>query len=240
MLPHLTCLCPTYKRPKLLANAVACFLAQDYPADRRELIVLDDAGQISPQRGDGWEVVSIARRFNNLPAKFNALAALASPQTEAFVVWEDDDIYLPHHLAAHAAVLATGVEFSKPSRVWSTYTGKMEVEGAAGRFHASIACTAGLFRRMGGWPPVTTLDFDQQFMSRLAAASGIVGDATLAADAVPSYVFRWGSTGAYHGQAFGHDDWYGAVGRLPLDVPPVERLEPAFDDESRRVYREAA
>ena len=52
-LPFVSCLCPTYRRPKLLENSIACFLAQDYPADRRELIVLDDAGELENQTGDG-------------------------------------------------------------------------------------------------------------------------------------------------------------------------------------------
>ena len=38
-LPLVACLCPTYRRPsRLLANAIACFEHQDYPAQRRRLI----------------------------------------------------------------------------------------------------------------------------------------------------------------------------------------------------------
>ena len=76
-LPFVSCLCPTYRRPKLLENSIACFLAQDYPAHRRELIVLDDAGEFQNQTGAGWEIISIPRRFRSLPEKFNALAGLA-------------------------------------------------------------------------------------------------------------------------------------------------------------------
>ena len=72
-LPMVSCLCPTYRRPKLLENSIACFLAQDYPADRRELIVLDDAGELQNQTGDGWQVSSIQRRFRSLPEKFDDL-----------------------------------------------------------------------------------------------------------------------------------------------------------------------
>jgi Glycosyltransferases involved in cell wall biogenesis len=43
----ISCLCPTYKRPTLLANAIACFLQQDYDGPA-ELIVLDDAGELLP------------------------------------------------------------------------------------------------------------------------------------------------------------------------------------------------
>jgi len=78
-------LCPTYRRPKPLENSIACFLAQDYPADCRELIVLDDAGELENQTGDGWQIISIARRFRSLPESFNALAGLA--QSQILVVW---------------------------------------------------------------------------------------------------------------------------------------------------------
>ena len=101
--PFVSCLCPTYHRPKLLANAVACFLAQDYPAERRELIIVDDAQEFAPQIGQGWQLVSLSRRFQSLPEKYNALAGLA--EGEVFVVWEDDDIYLPHHISAHVNAL---------------------------------------------------------------------------------------------------------------------------------------
>ncbi len=41
-------------------------------------------------------------------------------------------------------------------------------------------------------------DFDQQLISRLNAV-GVAGDPC--EFAAPAYLFRWGSTGAYHGQA---------------------------------------
>ena len=39
--PWVTCLCPTYGRFERLREALACFLAQDYP--NRRLIILNDA-----------------------------------------------------------------------------------------------------------------------------------------------------------------------------------------------------
>jgi hypothetical protein len=40
--PAVTALCPTYRRPERLRDAVACFLWQDYPGERR-LLILNDA-----------------------------------------------------------------------------------------------------------------------------------------------------------------------------------------------------
>jgi hypothetical protein len=211
-LPMVSCLCPTYRRPKLLKNSIACFEAQDYPADRRELIVLDDAGELENQTGDGWQIISILRRFRSLPEKFNAIAGLA--QGEILVVWEDDDIYLPHHISSHVVAM-DGHLWSKPSKVLSDYTGQIQEEDATGRFHASIALTRQAFVQCGGWPLTLRGDFDQQLIARLNTISPAADPCCLAA---PAYVFRWGSTEAYHGQALmrGPEDegWYDRANSL--------------------------
>ena len=235
-LPFVSCLCPTYRRPRLLANALACYLWQDYPADRRELILLDDAGQFEPQRGPGWELVSIPRRFRSLPEKFNALAGLA--RGEILVVWEDDDIYLPWHITAHVEALTPECGFSKPSRVRSHVEGAWHEEAAAGRFHASIAFRRAALRAVGGWPLTPRGDFDQQLLSRLAEL-GPSGDPV--ARRPPSYVFRWETTGDYHGQDLmrGPDDegWYQRVAELGSGTPqPL--LVPRFDPQTRECFHE--
>lgn len=239
-LPFVSCLCPTFCRPRLLENSLACFLHQDYPLDRRELIVLDDAGQIMPQDGTGWRIISTNVRYQSLPEKFNAMAGMA--RGDVFIIMEDDDIYLPWHISTHVKALANGGGFSKPSKILSTYTGRPEIEDATGRFHASIAFTRELFETVGGWPLTKRGDFDQQFIQSLIKATAYYG-VTRVADpcliAQPSYVFRWASTGAYHGQAFmksGADEtWYDRAAEAAKHEP-VSVLRPAFDQETQSVY----
>jgi len=262
MLPYFVCLMPTYGRPKMVENTIACFLAQDYPAERRHLLILDDAGQIPPQKGDGWEVFSTAERFPSLPAKYAELLRLPRQLTrpigsyadtadvqgdivdswnhraevplvpDAYAVWDDDDIYLPWHLAAHAEILQEH-GWSHPSRVWSTYTGRPELENAAGRFHGSLAVRRELMKQIGGWPETPRADFDQQMLWRLADAEP-AGDPTTVA--VPSYVFRWGSTRHPHCQGFmrspDNTTWYGDYAGAHK-FEPHARLEPALDPDTR-------
>jgi hypothetical protein len=234
-LPFVSCLCPTYRRPKLLENSIACFLAQDYPAERRELIVLDDAGELQNQTGEGWQIISIARRFRSLPEKFNALAGLA--RGEILVVWEDDDIYLPHHISSHVAAMS-GHLWSKPSKVLSDYTGEVQEEDASGRFHASIAMTRQAFEQCSGWPLTLRGDFDQQLISRLNDI-GAPGDPCTVNR--PGYMFRWASTVAYHGQALmrGPEDeeWYERVRGIGTHSCRSydgnrRRLDPHFDNQT--------
>lgn len=265
MLPFVSCLCPTFHRPKLLRNALACFLAQDYPPDRRELIILDDGNDYvtaGPDDAGGGAkfaypyltdrgtvgMMHARDRFPSLPAKFNALAAASSSGATVFCVWEDDDIYLPHHISAHVAALTSdahrdqGAYFSKPRTVLSTYTGRLIEENAAGRFHASIAFTRKLFDRVAGWPATKRADFDQQFMKSLADNGVTVSPSDYGP---PSYCFRYGSTTAangpvngYHGQHFmqSPDDkeWYNRVPHRPGNRNL--NLYAEFDDETRAVY----
>ena len=106
-------ICCTYKRPKELANVIACFESQDY--DDRELIILDDADQYQSQEGDRWRLISTQQRFRTLGEKRNASAALVSPEVDAYCVWDDDDVYLPWHMSAAVKTLQTGADYTIPS-----------------------------------------------------------------------------------------------------------------------------
>lgn len=70
----ITCLCPTYcARPaSLVANSIACFEAQTYPAShQRRLIVLDDTGHFEAAHGACWDLFSHDDRHDTLPEKYN-------------------------------------------------------------------------------------------------------------------------------------------------------------------------
>src|SRR5215213_9160857 len=99
MRPSLLCVCPTYGRPRLVANSLACFLAQDYPPELCHLLILDDAQQYTPQSGRNWEVVSSPERFPSLPDKYQWMFSAAgvmpfnklARRWDAVVIWDDDD-----------------------------------------------------------------------------------------------------------------------------------------------------
>ena len=234
--PLIACLCPTYRRPvRLLANAIACFERQTYPTDRRQLIVLDDAGELAEQSGANWRIESVADRYLSLPAKYNALLQMAG-DIDAVAVWEDDDVYLPWHLVAHVAALKDN-PWSHPSRVWSLYGDELHQEPAGGRFHAVLAFRRGAIDAVGRWPYTCRADFDQQLIATLQRL-GPAGDPCDYGD--PSYVFRWRSTGSYHGQAEmrSPDDetWYGRIDAASQGQDLV--LEPRLDEETRRLFRD--
>lgn len=100
----ITCCCITWNRPAELGRLIECFNRQTH--QDRELLILDDGGTYPDQpHGDRWQVVSIQRRFQTVGAKRAACAGLASPDSDAYAAWDDDDVYLPWALSRVAAAL---------------------------------------------------------------------------------------------------------------------------------------
>lgn len=239
----LVCLCPTYGRPKqLLEESIGFFLAQDYPAELRRLIILDDLGNIEPQRGDGWELHSTSLRFPSLPHKYMRLLEFARSDWDAAVVWDDDDIYLPWHLSTHAAALADH-GWSHPSLVYSlcgANDGAPVVEPAAGRFHGALSVRRELLEHVGGWlgvmPPgeERRADFDQRLLTALTRHEP-AGD-PLWSFSTPSYIYGWGR--ARHCSALmAHPDdlsWY-AKHASSLERR-FESLHPVLDPQSQQLF----
>lgn len=184
--PTICCLCPTYGRPKLLANAIACFLAQDYPIQRRKLIIWDDLGTIEGYRipvsstdheqYSSLVFLSTKQRFPSLPEKFNAMWRFLA--ADLYVVWEDDDIQFPWCLKAHAQACEHH-GWSHPSHVWSDYGGTLHTEPVGGRFHGSLAIRGDSLHKIEGWPLTRRADFDQQLIRKLYVECGQPGDPCL-------------------------------------------------------------
>ena len=234
--PHITCICPTYKRAELLQNAIACFVLQDYP--HRNLIILDDAHQHRPQTGDKWSLHVQNLRYPTLSEKFNALGDMARDyRPDIIAVWEDDDIYLPHHLTDIAASWVGGKQYFAPANAWSTYDcprGEVQLESAVGRFHASWAYTRELWDELQGYPATDRLDFDMQMRGRAQAAAGGVNHYN---KAEASYVYRWGNS-HYHGSAQGEDGFRRLWDQLKQrPVPQVDTTGPKLDQWARQILK---
>ena len=247
------CLCPTYHRPALLANAVACFLAQDYTP--RLLAILDDAGQYPPSshivssttglHDVQWSLFSESTRYPSIPAKYARLLHLlhldAAPLNDvAICVWDDDDIYGPRHISASLAAMQRQLtNWSHPDHVWSTYTGTPQLEPAAGRFHGALVIRHDLLWEIGGpegWIQTKRADFDQQSIAACEDLGGPRGRCT------PEYVYGWGRTHHCSGLMSSPDntDWYD---RYPDTIPPEARapqtsLVPQMDAQTVRLYRD--
>lgn len=232
----IACLCPTYRaRPAtLVGNSIACFEAQTH--EDSVLCIYDDTGHFEPATGENrnWELVVKTGRHPTLSAKYNRMVEWTH-DADAYVVWEDDDIYLPWHVESCVAALQRG-PWAHPSRVLSLYGGTLHEEGAAGRFHAALAFRRDALAEVGGWPDTARGDFDQQLIRNLRDRFGPPADPL--DDFQPSYVFRWGSTGCTHGQSLmrGAEDeqWYRRAEELEAGEGRV--VAPVMDEETRGIF----
>lgn len=227
--PFFSCICPTYKRPEMLRNAIACFLSQTAVQDA-ELIVLDDAGQWDSRDYGNFHVVSLERRFQTLPDKFNSLVAMC--RGEVVVVWEDDDIYLPRHLEVIGnANPPTEHQYYTQGNVYSNYQmpfGQVRTESAIGRFHGSWAYSSKLLAAIGGYKNTASLDFDMQMRGRILKRF----QETVLVVGLPTYVYRWGS-GDYNGSQSGPEQYASFWRKLErIPAPYIGELKPEFDKET--------
>jgi len=216
-------ICCTYKRPKLLAEAIESFLRQDYPAAQREMIILDDAGQYENQIGDGWRIVSLTTRFRTLGEKRNASAALVSSDVDAYCVWDDDDIYLPWHMSAAAAALADA-DYTVPTQIFVDKKGRLEPKSNQLLFHGAWSFRREAFQRACGYPFIQSGQ-DQGLLKRFKATNLRRAD-PIQFDARPSYIYRWFTAHNQHLSAMGADG-YERLGRQPL--PATTTITPGWE-----------
>jgi glycosyltransferase involved in cell wall biosynthesis len=216
-------ICCTYKRPKLLAEAIECFRRQDYPAALREMIVLDDANQYKNQVGDGWRIVSSPIRFRTLGEKRNASAALVSADVEAYCVWDDDDIYLPWHMSAAVAALEEA-DYTIPTVLYSDKRNRLERKLNQYLFHGAWAFRREAFDRVSGYPFMQSGQ-DQFLLKRFKAANLRRAD-PIAFDPRPSYIYRWFTAHTQHISALGAGG-YEKLETLP--APKIYNLQPRWE-----------
>jgi len=222
----IACLCVTYNRPAQLAESIECFRRQTYPAEKRELVILDDAGQYDPAACDhlpGVKLVTTRHRFRTLGEKRNACAGLVSPDVDALAVWDDDDIYLPWHLERAAELLSSGkTAWSWPAEIWVDHSRTLKRKKTKGLFHATWVLTRDAFLKANSYPAMQSGQ-DQALGSRLKRA----GFRPVSPAGLPSFVYRWFTYhGARHLSAMGRGG-YEQRGEEKI-VPHVGRVQPIW------------
>jgi len=213
--PAVTCLCPTYGRFGCLRLALACFLAQDYPG-RKQLLILNDADTAigcGPLR-QGIHLWQTKGRFANLGEKRQAL--LETAMTPLAAHWDDDDLYLPHHLTRSVEALLGRLDADLKERHARPY-GCVKSAGAyfmvggnanrpgklRGVRHNVFEGTM-VFRReealaLGGYPPLHSGQA-KALMGKFHRAGRLYKIADDEGGG-PSYVYRWGQ-GVGHVSAY--------------------------------------
>ncbi len=170
IVPKISVCCCTYNRPEWLGELIHSYLVQTYPAELRELIILDDGGQYGNIRGEGWQIVSFPRRFASLGEKRNACVSLTHPKSEIIVVADDDEIYLPHWLECHIKNFERGAEWSFAGSIfWSEgnrIVRKWKYTDESWIMHPTHAYSKKLFWDVGGYPHLAWKE-DHYFFEKL-------------------------------------------------------------------------
>ncbi|MBS0208881.1 MAG: glycosyltransferase family 2 protein, partial [Planctomycetes bacterium] len=194
-------MCLTFGRPQVLEEAIESFLRQDYTGGK-ELIVLNDcAQQTLVFDHPDVAVVNVSKRFKTVGEKRNACAALASH--DLLLVWDDDDIFLPHRISFSLAHFDAKKGFFKPSKALMLNNGA--VSGPKSNlFHSGSCFTRDLFNRAHGYAHMGSgqdLDLEQAF-------ERLIGRGKNYNSIKPEeifYLYRWGGTGSFHLSGFGRD-----------------------------------
>jgi Glycosyl transferase family 2 len=184
--------CCTYRRPQLLGHLIHCFEAQDYP--HREMIILDDAGELEPATGPGWRIVSVKERAKSLGAKRNRLASMISTDADAIAPWDDDDLAMPWALSAVVAALRRA-DWARPSLVlvrrgdaFQPVKTSWREDGSDKAYHPSWGYMVAAFKAVGGYPEDVSVGEDLGLALKFRAAGFSEAD-PIAVGYEPYYAF---------------------------------------------------
>jgi Glycosyl transferase family 2 len=246
-LPFVSCICLTYNRAPnhlhLIGEAVESYLRQTYPADRRQLFILNDTPNqtlevngyysylfLSGDHIPGIHVINLPCRFRTLGEKY--IAAMGLAQGDVLMWWDDDDISLPWRVERSVERLTTSPpsEYYNPGGYWYlSKGGELEHKHAMG---PCFNCSA--FTR-SGYEKGLVVEFgmhldwvlDQSFGKKLRRAPMPPSVGTPpSATSLPtewSYIYRWGVS-PEHVSSFGRNTedepmtrrGYKARGRSPV------------------------
>lgn len=142
--PFVSVVCPTWNRRAFLPYLLYIFQYQDYPADKRELIILDDSEQsnedliammVDPAVCTVRYVHSPERL--DLGKKRNMLNEMA--QGEYIICFDDDDYYAPNKISAQVAEMQNNNALFSGSDtiyIWYSHLDKIYQTHSFGERHA--------------------------------------------------------------------------------------------------------
>ena len=184
--PLVSCLCVTYGRPKLLEEAVQCFLEQRY--DNKELIILNDQVGVElvlDYDYNNIEIINHPTRFNSLGEKRNYIRKFANG--DYFCIWDDDDLYFPYRISESVKFMEENkdIDIVKPTYALMS-TNNTNYSIVKNLFH-SQACVRGSCMLNKDYPLISVGE-DAKFEEGLKLQS---------IDIRPGfwYVYRWGNCG---------------------------------------------
>jgi len=253
---HFLCLCPVWNhRHETTQSAIACFLAQKLPENTAAtLLVLDDrpfershlgSWGTLPHSNKWISSVFFKKRQASLGVKYTKgieaqTSRLKDPDYYSHIaIWDDDDLFLPGHLAAAVAAYETSpdVTWTFPDEVFSTFGNQVRIEQTGGRFWSSMTTSLSYLQAyIGGFELGLASGYDQITVGKLIAGPGKRG-----IPSGPTYVYRWGAEAENHtsgySKGFYDETWYEET---PYSSSHQRPYRPVFDPNATWTWDEIA
>jgi GT2 family glycosyltransferase len=187
MMPSLTVVVPSYRRPEQLAECLGALARSEYPPDRFEVIVVDDGSEppldaaVAPFRDR--IALTLVRQANAGPAAARNLGARHA-RGEFLAFTDDDCLPEPHWLASLARALMSDPGCMVGGTTLNAATGSLcaatsqlivdvvyryyNADARSARFVASnnIALSARMFHAIGGFDPAFRTSEDRELCDR--------------------------------------------------------------------------
>ncbi len=198
-LPFISCKCITYGRVDTLEEALHSFLIQDYPADRCELIIVNDY----PEQKLTFEHPQVT--IYNLDSTFSLIGekenyAIERCKGELIAVWDDDDVAMSNHLqniAKHWQPDTNIIHWHTAVFYNEPYITSISPVGNSG-----IVYSKDVWERIGR-SPLENAGGDMTLTNKIHALGGVVTAQMPKEEA--SWFYMWGGRG-YHQSGQGTDD----------------------------------
>lgn len=171
-------------------------------------------------------IAHFSKRCESMGEKYTGMVDYAEKhkiEWDAIAIIDGDDMFAPAHLAKHAEMLQMA-PYSRPSVVFTSITGVVQVESSIGRFWSSVAFTKDALKKIGGFKESKIVGFDQELMIAFKNEYGEPDHG------VPTYVYRWSNTASDH--ASGHSNGFSCTewwNKVPVQ-PAEGLLYPRYDD----------
>ena len=185
---NLVALVPAHDEEPLIADCVASLLAQDYPADRREVIVVaDNCGDGTARAAQNAGATAWPRDDPDHPGKGAALTwALGRlwakrPETDAVVIVDADCLTTPNLLAQLAGALANGADAAQADYTVSNPTASPFSALRAAGFSLKHRVRARGRQRLGLSPGLfgTGMAFSRDLLAQLRWSDSVTEDTEL-------------------------------------------------------------
>ncbi|HEX9945992.1 MAG TPA: glycosyltransferase family 2 protein [Allosphingosinicella sp.] len=160
--PLITCIMPTRGRPEFVAQAIAYFQRQEYPA--RELVIVHKDDSDLPEIADAPDIRIVRTRQRSIGGMRNA--AVEAARGDIIAHWDDDDWHGPRRLSRQAAPILQGIAdmtglndtlfMIVPTREFWSVSPKLFARLFVENIHGgTMMFRREIWRRSGPYPPIS-------------------------------------------------------------------------------------